>query len=153
MMPRVFLCSPFTASTKQGIAENIVFARKCMADCLKKGEAPFASHLLYTQPGVLNDHIPTEREAGMAAGNRFLHVCDRVVAYIDRGVSNGMRRKLRLGLETATPIEFRRLDGKRLPTPRWLHDNKVPHEECSICYEAIEVLYEPILPTVKVSAR
>jgi hypothetical protein len=32
------------------------------------GEAPIASHLLYTQPGVLRDEIPEERRHGIDAG-------------------------------------------------------------------------------------
>lgn len=32
-----------------------------MATSLKRGEAPIASHLLYTQPGILNDDIPDQR--------------------------------------------------------------------------------------------
>jgi hypothetical protein len=35
---------------------------RCLHDCLEPGEAPFASHLLYTQPGVLCDGVANERE-------------------------------------------------------------------------------------------
>jgi len=31
---------------------NRAYARRCLADCLARGEAPFASHLIYSQ--VLN---------------------------------------------------------------------------------------------------
>lgn len=50
-MMRVVVESPFAGD----IQKNIEYARKCMADCLKRGEAPFASHLLYTQDGILDD--------------------------------------------------------------------------------------------------
>lgn len=37
-----------------------------MLDALDRGEAPYASHLLYTQ--MLDDTIPAERELGIKAG-------------------------------------------------------------------------------------
>lgn len=47
------------------VARNRMYARRAMLDCLRHGEAPFASHLLYTQ--VLDDTIPEDRELGMSA--------------------------------------------------------------------------------------
>jgi hypothetical protein len=37
------------------LRRNIRYAQLCVLDCLQRGEAPFASHLLYTQ--VLDDGI------------------------------------------------------------------------------------------------
>jgi DNA polymerase I-like protein with 3'-5' exonuclease and polymerase domains len=47
---RVIVESPFAG----GFA-NVKYSRECIKDCLNRGESPFASHLLYTQKGVLND--------------------------------------------------------------------------------------------------
>ena len=44
-----------------------MYARACVRDSLLRGEAPIASHLLYTQPGVLRDNVAGEREQGIAA--------------------------------------------------------------------------------------
>ena len=60
----VLIESPYAGD----VDSNIAFARKCMADCLRRNEAPFASHILYTQPGVLDDNIPAERKLGIEAG-------------------------------------------------------------------------------------
>jgi len=57
-MIKVVLESPFAGD----IQKNLQYARKCMADCLKHCEASFASHLLYTQDGILDDDIPHERK-------------------------------------------------------------------------------------------
>jgi hypothetical protein len=54
----VIVESPFAGD----VAANLSYGRRCMADCLRRGEAPFASHLLYTQPGVLDDSLPEERQ-------------------------------------------------------------------------------------------
>jgi hypothetical protein len=44
------------------IEANVEYARRCVRDALARGEAPIASHLLYTQPGVLRDAVPEERQ-------------------------------------------------------------------------------------------
>jgi len=43
------------------VEENLKYLRRCMVDCLKRGEAPYASHGLYTQEGVLDDTVSEER--------------------------------------------------------------------------------------------
>lgn len=53
----VILETPFAGDIKK----NIEYARACMKDCFKRGEFPFASHLLYTQEGIL-DEILQKRE-------------------------------------------------------------------------------------------
>lgn len=47
MIRQVMVDSPFAGDVER----NIAFARACLRDCLIRGEAPFASHLLYAQPG------------------------------------------------------------------------------------------------------
>ncbi len=64
MFKKVLVESPFKGDDER----NIEYARACLHDCFLRKEAPFASHLLYTQPGVLDDNVPDERELGIEAG-------------------------------------------------------------------------------------
>jgi hypothetical protein len=89
MIP-VILESPYAARVATSVEDHERFARACMADCLQRGEAPLASHLLYTQPGVLNDTLPEEREKGIFAGYSWWSAAVKVVFYTDLGWSNGM---------------------------------------------------------------
>lgn len=69
---------------------NMRYLRACLADCLARGEAPFASHALYTQPGVLDDSDPAQRKLGIDAGFAWRSMAEATVVYTDRGVSRGM---------------------------------------------------------------
>lgn len=63
----VIIESPYAGD----VDRNLEYLRAAMRDCLKRGEAPFASHALYTQPGVLDDGSRmVERDA---EGTRRLH--------------------------------------------------------------------------------
>jgi hypothetical protein len=79
------------------IEKNLTYVRAAMADCLRRGEFPFASHALYTQPGVLDDAIPAERKLGIAAGFAWGEKAELIIFYVDLGWSRGMT----LGLERA----------------------------------------------------
>ena len=63
----VLVESPFAGDNDWVIALNIKYARACLRDSLRRGECPFASHLLYTQTGVLRDKVPEERKLGIKA--------------------------------------------------------------------------------------
>lgn len=67
-MRRVVVESPYGSDDPKIIERNIRYARACLHDCLLRGEALYASHLLYTQDGVLRDEVPEERTLGMEAG-------------------------------------------------------------------------------------
>lgn len=63
-IPRVVVESPYAGDVER----NLRYLRAALRDCLLRGEAPYASHAIYTQPGVLDDDIPSERTRGIHAG-------------------------------------------------------------------------------------
>lgn len=85
-MKPVVIESPYAGD----VEANTAYARACMADSLARGEAPIASHLLYTQPGILDDAVPEERARGIAAGLTWARHAELAVFYVDRGYSSGM---------------------------------------------------------------
>jgi hypothetical protein len=90
-----------------GVEENLRYLRAAMHDCLLRGEAPYASHALYTQEGVLNDQVPEERKLGIAAGFAWNRRAEASVFYVDRGISSGMREGIKNAVSEQRPIEFR----------------------------------------------
>lgn len=104
-MKLVILETPYAGD----IDANLNYARACLRDCLLRGEAPIASHLLYTQPGVLDDDVPVERQQGIEAGLAWRRVADASVVYIDRGISQGMKIGIKTALNAGMPVEYRRL--------------------------------------------
>lgn len=108
-MRLVILESPYAADTPQEIEANILYARICVLDSLRRGEAPIASHLLYTQPGILDDKIAEERQLGIDAGLAWRTVATASVVYTDRGISKGMSYGIRKAEEQGNPVEYRSL--------------------------------------------
>jgi len=106
MIP-VILESPYDGETRFEIALNVKYARKCMRDCLDRGEAPFASHLLYTQPGILNDAVLNERKKGIEAGLIWGKFAKKTVVYCDREVTGGMKKGIKRAEEEGREIEYR----------------------------------------------
>lgn len=106
-MRKVILESPFAGD----IEKNIHYARRCVHDCLLRGEAPLASHLLYTQPGVLEDGIPEQRALGISAGLAWVAVADGSVVYTDLGISKGMEAGIAAAKACGVSVEYRNLPG------------------------------------------
>lgn len=104
----VIVESPYAGN----IERNTEYAREAIRDCLMRGEAPFASHLLYTQQGVLNDDTPDERKHGIDAGLAWGRVADATVVYADLGISTGMQYGIAAAEKANRPIEWRYLKGQ-----------------------------------------
>lgn len=104
-MELVILESPYAGDVKK----NIAYARMCLRDSLYRGEAPIASHLLYTQEGVLDDNIPEERQMGIDAGLSWKEVAHKHVFYIDYGYSKGMLYAKEKAILSGAIIEERRI--------------------------------------------
>ena len=98
-MKLVIIESPYAGDIKK----NIKYAKACIRDSLFRGEAPFASHLFYTQEGILRDEYPEDRKLGMEAGFSWGAKADLVAVYFDNGISSGMRA----GIERAKKLGIR----------------------------------------------
>ena len=104
---RVIVESPYAGD----IATNLRYLRACLRDCLLRGEAPFASHGLYTQEGVLDDQVPEERVHGIEAGFAWRSAAEATVVYIDLGISNGMTYGISHANKNGQPVEYRTIEG------------------------------------------
>lgn len=101
----VMICSPYSGE----VARNIEYAKKAMRDSIMRREVPFAPHLLYPQPGILNDNDPGERAIGMTAGLLWMYRADTLVVYRDYGISTGMAEEIEEATKIGKPIEYRTL--------------------------------------------
>ena len=106
-MKRVIVESPYAGD----ISTNVEYARECVRDSLARNEAPIASHLLYTQPGILRDEVPTERQWGIDAGLAWGAVAEMTAVYVDLGISRGMQYGIDNAIKAGRPIEYRKLRG------------------------------------------
>lgn len=104
-MKLVEIESPFAGD----IEKNIKYARACMKDSLHRGEAPIASHLLYTQEGILDDTVPEERKLGMEAGKVWSKYAELVAVYTDLGISGGMQWGIDEAKKRGILVEYRTL--------------------------------------------
>lgn len=104
-MRRVIIESPYAGD----VEANVDYARQCVRDSVHRGEAPIASHLLFTQPGILDDDDPAERQLGIDAGLAWRSVAEATVVYIDRGISRGMQYGIAVAERDGIPVEYRTL--------------------------------------------
>jgi len=105
MTPIVIIESPYAGDVER----NTTYLRAALLDSLLRGEAPYASHGLYTQDGVLDDTIQEERDLGIQAGFVFRHVAQRTVVYDDLGISEGMRLGIEHSIAIGVPVEYRQI--------------------------------------------
>jgi hypothetical protein len=103
---RVVIESPYRGEVER----NLAYAKMAMLDSIYRGEAPFASHMLYTQ--VLDDKVPSERELGIKMGQAWLIEANLVAFYVDLGMSQGMKASLQLlkSKRIRVPFEIRKVN-------------------------------------------
>lgn len=110
-MKLVILESPYAGEVER----NFNYAKLCLRDCLlRHGEYPFASHLLYTLDGVLDDRYSLSRFIGINAGLAWKKVADKTVFYVDLGWSAGMDQALKFCEAEGLKFESRKLPPSEL---------------------------------------
>jgi hypothetical protein len=97
--------SPFAGD----VDAHIKYAQRAMSDSLNRGEFPYASHLLFTQPNILNDNIPEQRQLGIDAGLAWGKFASLSAVYTDYGISRGMEYGIERAKQEGRPVEFREI--------------------------------------------
>jgi len=92
------------------VEANTAYARACLLDSLRRGEAPIASHLLHTQ--VLDDMQPDKRSLGIEAGVAWYRVATKCVVYSDRGISAGMKIGISRAEQHGVAVEYRSIEAR-----------------------------------------
>lgn len=106
---RVILESPYAGD----VDRNVKYARRAVRDAVLRGDAPIASHLLFTQPGILRDDDPTERALGIEAGLVWGVEAAATVVYIDHGISRGMAFGIERAFREGRPVEYRKIGAEQ----------------------------------------
>lgn len=101
--------SPFRGENYSETKINILYARACVHDSLLRGEIPFASHLFYTQDGILDDKIESERMLGINAGVAWGSFGKKKIVYFDRGISEGMEYGIEAAKKNGQKVIYRSL--------------------------------------------
>lgn len=137
--PQVQIESPFGAPTRDGIITNVAYALIAMRDSLRRGEAPFASHLLYTQ--MFDDTDPDERRIGIEAGLVIGEHAGLTALYEDLGISTGMQYGIENANTVGRPVVYRRLYDTALSLDEireHIHtDSPLPRETIAAVYARI----------------
>jgi len=94
MMRRVVLDAPYTGWSWP----HLSYTSECMADCMKRREAPMVAHLLY--PALFG-------ALGMEAGLAWEGAADAWVVYVDLGFTHNMRKSIERGYHLGRPIVAR----------------------------------------------
>jgi hypothetical protein len=107
LRPRVCIESPLRGD----YTRNLVYADALMLDSLRRGEAPFLGHLLYTR--VLDDAFIGDRDVGIDAHCAYVLAADHLVVGMDLGPpTDGMQH----AIDLAEAHEI-------VAVPRWLGDD------------------------------
>lgn len=93
-MRLVIIESPFAGD----VVTHKKYLQRCIRDCIKRGESPYASHQMLTE--ALDDLNPEERKLGIEAGFAWRKMADATVVYLDYGQSRGMT----LGIAAASAL-------------------------------------------------
>jgi hypothetical protein len=105
-VPIVVIESPYGG---ENVDRNIAYLRAAIRDSLDRGEAPFASHAIYTT-GV-DDTCSKDRPNDIRRGFRFRDVCEYTVVYTDLGISPGMQLGIDDSKKKCKPVKYRTLPG------------------------------------------
>lgn len=108
---------------------NLEYARACAHDCAIRRESPYASHLLLTQPGVLDDNVPEERDLGIRLGFAWRAHAEKNVFYVDFGMSGGMEWGWKDAEAKGKPCEVRMLAPEIVAGIRERHEERLREVE------------------------
>lgn len=109
-LPLVIVESPYKATPYHTEEQHRLYLLHAIEDCLRRGEAPYASHHLI--PEILDDDDPVERAFGIKCGLAWGVHADLIAVYRDFGVGEGMKTSIEHWSRLGKRIEWRKLPDK-----------------------------------------
>jgi len=136
----VYVESPYSGHSHEEWERNINYARYAMQDCLKRGESPFLSQLLYTQAphvGFVEDsdekHKLLGREKSVNLAFKWRSKANKTVVYTDFGITNGMKLGIKHAQDHENPIEYRTIPNIHQLLEKKTEGVRPAHESVGAC--------------------
>lgn len=101
----VIIESPYSNDDLTMVNRHTLYAKQCLKDSFKRGEAPFSSHILYSD--ALNYRVRIDKDIGLISHVSWIAVCDLVAVYVDFGLSEGMQLAVNVAKIKHKRIEYR----------------------------------------------
>jgi hypothetical protein len=96
------------------------YLRACIRDALARDELPWASHAMLAWTRALYDEDPDQREEGLKVHKEVIRTkVDKIVFYVDHGMSSGMRNARTWAIMQGKPFEERRIYENRNQRSDW----------------------------------
>lgn len=93
-------------------AKSKHYLRQCLRDCLVRGEIPWASHAVLAWTRALYEEDADQRAEGIQVCKDMIqHHAQKVVLYVDFGITTGMHEALIWARMHGKPTEERRIYG------------------------------------------
>lgn len=112
---RVVVETPFRPRAEPGTPKwhaetvrNREYLDLALLDSINRGEAPFASHVIYTR--VLAED-PVNRAKGLELGEAWRAVAEATIVYTDIGISEGMKLAVQRARELGQSVICREIQG------------------------------------------
>lgn len=110
-MRRIFVCSPYSAPTAEGLAANEARTIAACQAIMTIGDYPVAPHLYLAR--LLDDADPHQRAIGMALGRLELVTCDALYWWQAEGAAPGEYSEGMAGdMASARALRLPVLDGQ-----------------------------------------
>jgi len=94
---KIYVCSPY-GGQQQNYEMAVEYCRVVAA----MGHIPLASHVMLH--GILNDHIPAQRQNGLAAGLALVEIADELWIF-GQTISSGMEAEIAYALRLGIPVK------------------------------------------------
>ncbi|MBS3938709.1 MAG: DUF4406 domain-containing protein [Peptococcaceae bacterium] len=104
---KIYVCSPYG-----GKQENYERALEHCRAVAAMGHIPLASHVMLH--GILNDHVPAQRQNGLAAGLALVEIADEVWVF-GQVLSPGMEGEITHALKLGVPVKRNPLQQTKQP--------------------------------------
>lgn len=85
------------------------FTLACIRGCLKRGEALYASHMMFAETNTLDEFSAEELTLGMVAGFLWSNQATKTVVYTDLGIGKGIAKGIETAKLNSKEIEYKTL--------------------------------------------
>lgn len=104
--PLCIIESPYSGD----VETNLAYLSLCIADSIKRGETPYASHQMIAAASALDDSDPEERQLGIDCGLALYPYARSVAFYVELGWSRGMKAALEYAVQRNAACESARIE-------------------------------------------